>query len=93
MRVRVRNDYVVGTETVGRIVSEFSDGEVLVEWDDTGERTRVRRSALEELDAERPAEPTLREKLVDQIAHLRDMLNTSCDLIIRDIEREMKKGG
>lgn len=76
---------------VGRIVSDqCSNGDVLVEWDDSGERTRIRRSALNEIEVERPEAPTQEEKLVDQIQHLREMLTTSCDLMIREIERGKK---
>ena len=74
---------------VGRIVSDLN-GDVLVEWDDSGERTRIRRSALNEIEVERPEAPTPETKLVDQIQHLRDMLTTSCDLMIREIERGKK---
>jgi hypothetical protein len=87
-RVRLKADR--SGRTTGSIVGETEHDDVWVQWDDTYERYRIARDQLEEFEPERPPEPTVEEKLVDQIQHLRDMLNTSCDLIIREIERGKK---
>jgi hypothetical protein len=86
MRVCLKSD----SSVVGVIVGDLPHGNVLVYWEDSGERTRIGREQLINIEAAEAPELTRDEQLIDALDRLRDGINLQIETVIRVIKRASK---